>query len=40
MKKSEALKIAKAHNLEKEVNWCIEACGYTSEDALTLCGLI
>ena len=40
MKKSEALEIAKVHNIEKEVSWCIEACGYTPEDALTLCGLI
>ena len=35
MKKSEALEIAKVYNLEKEVRWCIEACGYTPEEALT-----
>ena len=40
MKKFEALEIAKVHNLEKEVSWCIEVCGYTPEDALALCGLI
>ena len=34
MKKSEALKIAKVYNLEKEVNWCIESCEYTPEEAL------
>ena len=34
MKKSEALEIAKVYNLEKEVNWCIKACGYTPEEAL------
>lgn len=40
MKNSEALEIAKAHNLEKEVGWCIEVCGYIPEDALALCGLV
>ena len=41
MKNSEALEIARAHhNLEKEVEWCIEVCGYTPEDALALCGLL
>lgn len=40
MKKFEALEIAKVHNLEKEVSWCIEVCGYIPEDALALCGLI
>lgn len=40
MEKSEALEIAKVHNLENDVKWCIETCGYTPEDALTLCGLI
>lgn len=40
MKNSEALEIAKAHNLEREVSWCIEVCGYIPEDALALCGLL
>lgn len=39
MTKEEALRIAEAHNLENDVKWCIETCGYIPEDALALCGL-
>lgn len=39
MKKKEALEIAKAHNLESDVQWCIESCGYAPEDALAVCGI-
>lgn len=32
--RKEALKIARVFNLEKEVIWCIDYCGYTPVEAL------
>lgn len=34
MNRKEALEIAKVYNLNKEVEWCIDFCGYTPEEAL------
>lgn len=34
MSRKEAIELAKVFNLDKEVAWCIDFCGYTPEQAL------